>query len=197
MSSNWGTSQVIHPPPFLRPSNFDLTSQSGQSHRRSHITWRLVSWTSAVSASREMRRTYTKSPWDWDHFALFQCLLSMRGCNVILKIDHLFCLIKLFPTKPPFNYEASPPSSMWNKGWSMVADLAKAHNLHPGKGRGVWKRYEMQQRGLVNKWLKLWSYKTSTLFSLSCAPPAHLFRSGKSIYTKHYNSSIFKKKWPL
>lgn len=85
MLSNWGASQVIHQHPFLTPWNFDLTSQSRQSHRRSHITWRLVSRTSAVSASREMRRTYTKSPWDWDHFALFHCLwLSMRGCSIVM-----------------------------------------------------------------------------------------------------------------
>ena len=149
MLSNWSTSQVIHPNPFLRPSNFDSTSQSGQSHRRSHITWRLVSWTSDVSASRERRTYFTKSPWDWDHFVLFQCLWFS---NVILKIDHLFCLIKLSPTKPPFNYEASPPSSMWNKGWSMVADLAKAHNLRASGSFTKCSRVDW----LIN-WLKLCS----------------------------------------
>ena len=40
----------------------------------------------------------------------------------------------------------------------MVADLAKAHNLHPVKGKGVWKRHEMQQCGLVNNSVETWNY---------------------------------------
>lgn len=76
----------------------------------------------------------------------------------------------------------------------MVADLAKAHNLHPVKGKGVWKPHEMQQRGLVNNLVETMILKNlNTFFIVLCLTrsPTYIW---KSIYTTSVNSSIFKKK---
>ncbi len=48
----------------------------------------------------------------------------------------------------------------------MVADLAKAHNLHRMKGKGVWKLHEMQQGGLVNKLVETMFLKNLSTFSI-------------------------------